>query len=57
VNALDAIFLTSMGALVAFFASLAMWEWRDARALLRTGQADAQVIERLQPDQEISSAA
>jgi hypothetical protein len=57
VNSVDVVLLAPMVALVAFFAGVAVREWRDARAQLRTGRADAPVIRQLQPDREISSAA
>lgn len=55
-NAIDVAMLVSMAALVVFFASVVIVEWRDARAA-RGQQTDAQVIQHPRSDRRVDSAA
>ena len=55
-NAIDVAFLLSMAALVVFFASIVVVEWRDARAA-RGQQPDAQVIQHPRSARRVDSAA
>ena len=56
---LDVMILASMSVLVAFFASVAVMEWLDARAEGRRGdqRADAQVIQHTRRDKSVNPAA
>ena len=57
-DVLDVMILASMVALVAFFAGVAIVEWRDARAERErlSKRADAQVIQHPQRDRRASAA-
>jgi len=50
------VILASMGVLVVFFASVAVLEWREARAERSDERADAQVIQHPGSDRRASAA-
>lgn len=53
----DVAVLVSMGLLAVFFASIAVWDWRDERDARRGQRADAQVIQYPQSDRRANPAA
>ena len=53
----DVAVLGSMVVLAVFFASVALFEWRDAREARRDQQADAEVIQHPRSRQRANPAA
>ncbi|MGH3473413.1 MAG: hypothetical protein ACRDOT_00720 [Aeromicrobium sp.] len=56
VDVMDWVILSSMIALVVFFASAAVLEWMDARTERSTERADAHIIRHPGSNQEASAA-